>query len=147
MPYFTRHPSRLHSWVSIQHKANISSLMNPFIFQRQPSIVLFCSLTSMVQTMKICNSLQMEKLSWWEGDEEQGPWLTWETLGPLKAEVLVLYRLEDQSSQHFPPGLSKRRAVEERLLFWCSPASLSIPQLGMLNLLSEPAPKKQAFLL
>lgn len=33
--------------------------------------------------------------------------------GPLKAEVLVLYRLEDQSSKHFPSGLSKRRAVEK----------------------------------
>lgn len=67
-----------------------------------------------------------------------------ERLGSLKAEVLGLYRLVfiDQSNQNLPSGPSKR-TVEERLLF-CS-ASVSIPKLQMLNILSEQAPKKTGF--
>lgn len=70
-----------------------------------------------------------------------------ERLRPLKTEVLVFYRLEDQYNQHFPSGPSKRKTVEEKLLFWRSSANISIPELRMLNLLSEPAPRYQAFLL
>lgn len=40
-----------------------------------------------------------------------------ERLRPLKTEVLVFYRLEDQYNQHFPSGPSKRKTVEEKLLF------------------------------
>ena len=63
----------------------------------------------------------------------------------LKAEVLVLYRLEDQSLQALPLRTEQRRAAEETLLFRCYSASVSIPELRMLNLLSEPAPQKTGF--
>lgn len=42
--------------------------------------------------------------------QEQRPWLTCVRLGPLKAKVLVLYRLEDQPSQYFPSGPRKRES-------------------------------------
>lgn len=134
---------RPHSWVSMQQKANMTTLT---LHLPAPPLV-FRSSSADCEKIEIPLQMEMGKLSWGEKDKEQRPWLTWERQGPLKAEVLVLYRLEDQSSQHFPSGPSKRRATQERLLFWCSSASVSIPELRMLNLLSEPAPKKQAFLL
>lgn len=79
-----------------------------------------------------------------EKDKEQRAPVDMRETQALKAEVLVLYRLEDQCSRLVPSGLGCRG---KRLFLRRRSVSVFVPLLGMLNLLSEPAPKKQAFLL
>lgn len=66
-----------------------------------------------------------------------------ERLEPLKVEVLVLYRLEDQSKQHFPSGPSKRRTVQEKAFILMQRCQCFHSRAT--DLLSEPAPKKTDF--
>lgn len=140
-------------------RANSTTLILPFMFVFFPfccEVFFFflflcvCCTSIKVLTTKIMDFFANgnEKNMLGRKDKEKGAAVDLrERLRPLKTEVLVFYRLEDQYNQHFPSGPSKRKTVEEKLLFWRSSASISIPELRMLNLLSEPAPRYQAFLL
>lgn len=140
-------------------RANSTTLILPFMFVFFRFVVRFfffflflcvCCTSIKVLTAKIMDFFANgnEKNMLGRKDKEKGAAVDLrERLRPLKTEVLVFYRLEDQYNQHFPSGPSKRKTVEEKLLFWRSSASISIPELRMLNLLSEPAPRYQAFLL
>lgn len=146
-------PPRLHSWMSMQQRANINTLMQPFIFQLR----LFlrgsradCRNYGCPYKWKWKRGKKYIYISWGEKTRNGGHiWLERENVGALKAEVLFLYRLEDQSSQHFPSGQSKGKGKRRGRRFYSDAAlpAFSIPPLRKLNLLLWSRSQKQAFLL
>lgn len=109
-------------------RANSTTLILPFMFVFFRFVVRFffsfsfcvCCTSIKVLTAKIMDFFANgnEKNMLGRKDKEKGAAVDLrERLRPLKTEVLVFYRLEDQYNQHFPSGPSKRKTVEEKLLF------------------------------
>lgn len=133
--------SRPHSWVNMQQKANITTLIQPFIFQLH--------LHDGGTTLKIMDFLTNGNGKTKLGRKRQGtgPLVDLRETGAPESWGLGSLQIRRSVLPALPLGAEQKESCGGKLLFWCSSASVSIPELRMLNLLSEPAPKKQAFLL
>lgn len=136
--------SRPHSWLSMQQKANITTLMQPFIFQLHP-----CLFVAAVRTVEIMDFPANGNGENKPGRKRRGTeaLVNFRETGAPESWGLGSLQIRRSVLPALPLRAEQKESCAGKAFILMQLCQRFHPRARMLDLLSEAAPKKQAFLL